>query len=98
MENKDIIHIKSIKNIKVCENISLKNYTSFKLNEVASMIVYPSDVSALQELLTYLNKEKIKYVIVIGTNEISSGQLKIKNMNEGTDISVNIDEVETIKL
>ena len=64
MENKDIIHIKSIKNIKICENVSLKNYTSFKLNEVASMIVYPSDVSALQELLTYLNKEKIKYKVI----------------------------------
>lgn len=52
----------------------------------------------LKKSLDYANKEKIKYVIVIGTNEISSGQLKIKNMNEGTDISVNIDEVETIKL
>ena len=52
----------------------------------------------LKKSLHYANKEKIKYVIVIGTNEISSGQLKIKNMNEGTDISVNIDEVETIKL
>ena len=52
----------------------------------------------LKKSLDYANKEKIKYVIVIGTNEISSGQLKIKNMNDGTDISVNIDEVETIKL
>ena len=52
----------------------------------------------LKKSLDYANKEKIKYVIVIGTNEISSGQLKIKDMNESTDILVNIDEFETIKL
>ena len=52
----------------------------------------------LKKSLDYANREKIKYVIVIGTNEISSGQLKIKNMIEGTDILVNINEIETIKL
>ena len=52
----------------------------------------------LKKSLDYANKEKIKYVIVIGTNEIFSGQLKIKNMNDGTDILVNIDEIENIKL
>lgn len=39
--------------------------------------------------------EKIKYVI--GINEISSGQLKIKNINNGTNILVNINKNETIK-
>lgn len=87
MENKDIIHIKSIKNIKVCENISLKNYTSFKLNEVASMVVYPSDVSALQELLTYLNKEKIKYKVIgngsnlIFVNDYDGVLIKLEELN-----------------
>ena len=52
----------------------------------------------LKKALDYANKEKIKYVIVIGTDEISSGQLKIKNMNEGYDILININEIETIKL
>ena len=52
----------------------------------------------LKKSLDYANKEKIKYTIVIGTNEISNNQLKIKNMNEGTDILVNIEEIETLKL
>lgn len=87
MENKDIIHIKSIKNIKVCENVSLKNYTSFKLNEVASMVVYPSDVSALQELLTYLNKEKIKHKVIgngsnlIFVNDYDGVLIKLEELN-----------------
>lgn len=87
MENKDIIHIKSIKNIKVCENVSLKKYTSFKLNEVASMIVYPSDVSALQELLTYLNKEKIKHKVIgngsnlIFVNDYDGVLIKLEELN-----------------
>ena len=52
----------------------------------------------LKKSLDYTNREKIKYVIVIGTDEISSGQLKIKNMDDGTEMLINIDALETIKL
>lgn len=52
----------------------------------------------LKKSLDYANREKIKYVIVIGTDEISSGQLKIKNMDDGTEMLINIDALETIKL
>lgn len=52
----------------------------------------------IKKSLSYANKENIKYVIVIGTNEISSGQLKIRNMYDSTDILVDIDDLETIKL
>ena len=52
----------------------------------------------LKKSLDYANREKIKYVIVIGTDEISSGQLKIKNMDDGTKMLINIDALETIKL
>ena len=98
MENKDIIHIKNIKNIKVCENVSLKNYTSFKLNEVASMVVYPSDVSALQELLTYLNKEEIKHKVIgngsnlIFVNDYDGVLIKLEELN---DLSID-DTVVTV--
>ena len=98
MENKDILHIKNIKNIKVCENVSLKNYTSFKLNEVASMVVYPSDVSALQELLTYLNKEEIKHKVIgngsnlIFVNDYDGVLIKLEELN---DLSID-DTVVTV--
>lgn len=52
----------------------------------------------LKKSFDYANREKIKYVIVIGTNEISSGQLKIRNMIDGINILVDIDEIENIKL
>lgn len=52
----------------------------------------------IKKSLSYSNKENIKYVIVIGTNEISSGQLKIRNMYDSTDILVDINDLETIKL
>lgn len=52
----------------------------------------------LKKSLDYANREKIKYVIVIGTDEIYSGQLKIKNMDDGTEMLINIDALETIKL
>lgn len=52
----------------------------------------------LKKSLDYANREKIKYVIVIGTDEISSGQLKIKNMDDGTEMLINIDAFEKIKL
>lgn len=52
----------------------------------------------LKKSLDYANREKIKYVIVIGTDEISSGQLKIKNMDDGNEMLINIDALETIKL
>ena len=52
----------------------------------------------LKKSLDYANREKIKYVIVIGTDEISSGQLKIKNMDDGNEMLINIDAFETIKL
>lgn len=52
----------------------------------------------LKKSLDYANREKIKYVIVIGTDEISSGQLKIKNMDDGTEMLINIDTFEKIKL
>lgn len=52
----------------------------------------------LKKSLDYANREKIKYVIVIGTDEISSGQLKIKNMDDGNEMLINIDALERIKL
>ena len=75
---------------------------SLKIANLFREIGYNVDVEMnkrkLKKSLDYANREKIKYVIVIGTDETSSGQLKIKNMYDGTEMLVNIDEIETIKL
>lgn len=52
----------------------------------------------LRKSLDYANKEKIKYVIILGTNEIERGKLVIKDMVKGDDIEVSIDELGDVKL
>ena len=64
MENKDIENIKKIKDVRVLENISLKKYTSFKLDTVASIMVFPENINALIDLLKYLKNNNINHKII----------------------------------
>ena len=41
----------------------------------------------------YANKTNIKYVIVVGSNEIESGQYALKNMQNGEQINVTLDQM-----
>lgn len=81
MENKHIENIKKFKNIRILENSDLKKYTSFKLNTVASLIVFPENVDSLIKLLKYLKESNIKYKIIgngsnlIFINDIYDGVL-----------------------
>ena len=52
----------------------------------------------LKKSLDYANRKKIKYVIIIGTEEIYSNKLKIKDMDKGIDILVDIDKIDGVKL
>lgn len=46
----------------------------------------------------FANKENIPYVIVLGENEINTNTITIKNMKEGVQNSINIDEfIESLK-
>ena len=42
----------------------------------------------------YAERENIKYVMIIGENEITSGKYKIKDMNKKEEYSLNIDELK----
>lgn len=42
----------------------------------------------------YADKIKAKYVVVIGDNEIESGVVSLKNMQDGTQTTVKADEIE----
>ena len=64
MESKIISEIKKIKDLEIIENVSLKKYTTFKLNEVASLIVFPENISALIYLIKYLKENKIRFKII----------------------------------
>lgn len=50
----------------------------------------------LKKSLDYVNKQKIKYAIIIGTNELETGKIIIKDMINGNDISTTIDEIGQI--
>ena len=43
--------------------------------------------------MEYANKNKIKYVIIIGTNEIENKILNIKNMYTGDSKSIKIEDI-----
>lgn len=63
-------------------------------NEIASEI-YPDSVK-IQKQLDYANKKMIPYSIVIGSEEVKSGQLTIKNMKTGEQEKKIISEIITL--
>lgn len=59
--------------------------------------IYP-DAVKIQKQLDYANKKLIPYVIVIGSEEVKSGVLTLKNMKTGEQQKVRVDEIiKTIK-
>ena len=54
--------------------------------------MYPS-VSKLAKQLDYANKKKIPFAIIIGSEEVESGILTFKNLNEGTQEKLTMEQV-----
>jgi len=70
----DVIkEIKKLKVGKLLSDVDLKKYTTYKLNEKALGLVYPSDIENLIKLLNFLNEKNIKHKIIgNGSNLIFS--------------------------
>mgnify|MGYP003763998403 FL=1 len=47
----------------------------------------------LKRSLDYANKENIPYVIILGENEIESGRVKIKDMENSTEEEINLSDI-----
>ena len=63
----------SLKHLKigsVLENVSLKEYTTYKLNGIARFLVIPDNLDCLKKLINYLNENKIKYKIIGGGSNL----------------------------
>ena len=43
--------------------------------------------------MKYANVRKVPYTIIIGSNEMESGKLTLKNMKEGTQEQLTIEEI-----
>jgi histidyl-tRNA synthetase len=66
-------------------------------NAGISSEIYP-DVVKIKKQLDYGNKKMIPYTIVIGSDEMSSGQLAFKNMETGEQQKLSVEEiVESLK-
>ncbi len=54
--------------------------------------LYPDQVK-LAKQMTYADQKKIPYVLLIGSEEIASGQLKLKNMRTGEQESLRLEDI-----
>ncbi|MEO1053323.1 MAG: histidine--tRNA ligase [Bacteroidota bacterium] len=52
--------------------------------------IYP-DSAKIKKQLGYADKKSIPYVVLIGQNEVKSGQLSVKDMKQGTQDSLSVD-------
>jgi histidyl-tRNA synthetase len=56
--------------------------------------LYPEQAK-LNKQMSYADKKNIPYVLLIGSEEIASGQLKFKNMRTGEQESLQLPEIIT---
>jgi len=69
-----IENLKKLKCGKVIENVDLKKYTSYKLNETAKVLIVVDNEKDLLKLLNYIKENNLKYKIIGGgTNLIFDG-------------------------
>ena len=54
--------------------------------------IYP-DETKLKKQLDYANKRMIPYTIVLGSDEVATGQLAFKNMESGTQEKLTVDKI-----
>lgn len=68
-----------------------------KLRAVGLKVEIDKTARKLKKSMNFANKMNIPFVVVIGQNEIVSGNVKVKNMSTGLNIEVAMNDIETIK-
>ena len=78
-------------NIQYKEDISLKNYNTYRLNTICKFLVFPKNIEELINIIKYLKENKIKYYLLgNGSNIIFSMEyydgviIKLDNLNDIT--------------
>lgn len=75
------------------ESLKLAN----KLRNLGFKVDIEMQKKKLKKSLDYANKEKIKYVIILGEEEVKNNKIIIKDMLEKNNIEMKLDEIEKIK-
>ena len=78
--SKIIDKLKKINDCKVVENASMKEYTSFKIGGPADIMVEPSSISALQEVLKLASATDISYFILGKGSNLLVGDLGFRGI------------------
>ena len=63
-----------------------------KMRDKGKRVLIEMNNRKIKKSFDYANKENIPYVIVLGENEIKENKITIKNMNEGSQEMIDIDE------
>ena len=82
--------------------ISMNTFNdSFKItNKIRSMginTLLELEDKKLKKCLDYANKENIKYVIIIGEDEIKNNKISLKNMETSENTEISLDNLDKIK-
>lgn len=67
-----------------------------KLRSNDIKVIIEMNKRKVKKALESADKNKIPYVIVLGENEIKTREIEIKDMNNSTNIRVNIDDIDKI--
>lgn len=57
--------------------------------------IYPESIK-LKKQLDYADRKKIPFVVLIGSDEMATGKLTLKNMRTGTQLSVTLNEIPVL--
>lgn len=68
----------------------------FKLRDAGiNSEIYPESVK-MKRQMTFANNKNIRYVVLVGSNEMESGQLTVKDMESGEQQSLTIEDLITL--
>ena len=73
---------------------SLKLAGKLRSNDIK--VIIEMNKRKVKKALESADKNKIPYVIVLGENEVKTREIEIKDMNNSTNIKVNIDDIDKI--
>ena len=51
-------------NISYKEEVSLKNYNTYRINTIAKFLVFPRTIEELQKIIKYIKENELKYFLL----------------------------------